>query len=78
MKKLLTTAAILICFIANSQCIKGDCVDGTGKIKYDLRMHEPDENTTGEEEYNTQHDHGTGFRAKFENIASFYDEVDKI
>ena len=28
MKKLLTTAAILICFIANSQCIKGDCDDG--------------------------------------------------
>ena len=37
MKKLLTTATILICFIANSQCIKGDCVDGTGKIKYDLK-----------------------------------------
>ena len=37
MKKLITTATILICFIANSQCIKGDCVDGTGKIKYDLK-----------------------------------------
>jgi len=49
-----------------------------GKIKYDLRMHEPDENTTGEEEYNTQHDHGTGFRAKFENIGSFYDIVNEI
>ncbi|MBT4328235.1 MAG: hypothetical protein HOD60_15225 [Candidatus Nitrosopelagicus sp.] len=49
-----------------------------GKIKYDLRMHEPNDNTTGEEEYNTQHDHGTGFRAKFENISSFYDEVNEI
>ncbi len=37
MKKLITTATILICFIANSQCIKGDCVDGIGKIKYDLK-----------------------------------------
>ena len=36
MKKLLTTAAILICCIANSQCIKGDCDDGIGTKKYDL------------------------------------------
>ena len=36
MKKLLTTATILICFIANSQCIKGDCDDGIGTKKYDL------------------------------------------
>jgi hypothetical protein len=35
MKKLLTTAAILICFIANSQCIKGDCDDGVGKKRYE-------------------------------------------
>lgn len=54
-----------------------DAID-SGKIKYDLRMHEPDENTSGEEEYNTQHDHGTGFRVKFEDIRFFYDEVDEI
>ena len=54
-----------------------DAIDN-GKIKYDLRMHEGDENTTGDEEYDTQHDHGTGFRAKFENIGSFFDEVNEI
>ena len=37
MKKLITTVAILICFIANSQCIKGDCDNGIGTKKYDLR-----------------------------------------
>ena len=35
MKKLITTATILICFIANSQCIKGDCDDGVGKKRYE-------------------------------------------
>jgi len=54
-----------------------DAIDN-GKVKYDLRMHEPDKNTSGNEEYSTQHDHGTGFRAKFEDIGSFYDEVDEI
>ena len=37
MKKLITTAAILICFIANSQCKKGNCDDGVGKMKYKLK-----------------------------------------
>tara|TARA_Y100000590_G_C15691717_1_gene1003656 strand:- start:1403 stop:2227 length:825 start_codon:yes stop_codon:yes gene_type:complete len=54
-----------------------DAID-IGKIKYDLRMHGPNENTSGSEEYDTQHDHGTGFRVKFENISYFYDEVDEI
>jgi hypothetical protein len=54
-----------------------DSIDN-GKIKYDLRMHEPDENTTGDESYDTSHDHGTGFRTKFENISLFYDKVDLI
>ena len=35
MKKLLTTATILICFIANAQCLKGDCDDGKGTFKYE-------------------------------------------
>lgn len=54
-----------------------DAID-KGIVKYDLRMHEPDENTTGEESYNTQHDHGTGFRTKFEKIELLYDEVNII
>ena len=54
-----------------------DAIDN-GEIKYDLRMHEPNENSDGEENYDTQHDHGTGFRAKFENISLFYDEVNEI
>lgn len=37
MKKLITTVAILICFIANSQCIKGGCDNGIGTKKYDLK-----------------------------------------
>ncbi len=36
MKKLLITSTLLICFIANSQCIKGDCDDGIGTKKYNL------------------------------------------
>ena len=36
MKKLITTVAILICFIANSQCIKGDCDNGIGTKKYKI------------------------------------------
>ena len=43
MKKLLTTAAILICFIANSQCIKGDCDDGVGKKRYERPVKGTDE-----------------------------------
>jgi len=49
-----------------------------GKTKYDLRMHEPSDDATGDEGYDTQHDHGTGFRTKFENISCFYDNVKKI
>ena len=69
--------AILIYFQNFNKTKFYDAID-TGKIKYDLRMHEPDENTTGEEEYDTQHDHGTGIRTKFENIQLFYDHVDTI
>ena len=53
-----------------------DAID-SGKIKYDLRMHEP-VNVSGEEEYDIDHDHGTGFRVKFEDIRFFYDEVNAI
>lgn len=49
-----------------------------GKTKYDLRMHEPEGEITGEEDYDTKHDHGTGFRTKFENISEFYDSVKVI
>ena len=37
MKKLITTAAILICFIANSQCKKGDCDNGIGTKQYKIK-----------------------------------------
>ena len=37
MKKTATILTLLICFIANSQCIKGDCDNGIGTKKYDLR-----------------------------------------
>ena len=34
-KKLFTTVIVLFSFIANSQCIKGDCQNGEGTYKYD-------------------------------------------
>ena len=37
MKKLITTVAILICFIANSQCKKGDCDNGIGTKQYKIK-----------------------------------------
>ena len=37
MKKTTTILTLLICFIANSQCIKGDCDNGIGTKEYDLR-----------------------------------------
>jgi hypothetical protein len=49
-----------------------------GKIKYDLRMHEPEGEILGNENYDTKHDHGTGFRAKFENISEFYNKTNDI
>ena len=35
MKNLFTTVIVLFSFIANSQCIKGDCQNGEGTYKYD-------------------------------------------
>ena len=49
-----------------------------GEVKYDLRMHKPMNKLTGNENYDTNHDHGTGFRVKFENISKFYDNVKTI
>ena len=49
-----------------------------GEVKYDLRMHKPMNKLTGNENYDTNHDHGTGFRVKFENISKFYDSVKTI
>lgn len=49
-----------------------------GKTKYDLRMHEPEGKISGNEGYDTKHDHGTGFRTKFENVSEFYDKIDDI
>jgi hypothetical protein len=49
-----------------------------GKIKYDLRMHDVEGEIDGQEGYDTKHDHGTGFRAKFENIAGFYSRSEFI
>lgn len=45
-----------------------------GKIYYDLRMHIPEGELDGNEGYDTKHDHGTGFRIKFENIKGFYNK----
>jgi len=45
-----------------------------GSIYYDLRMHIPEGEITGKENYDIKHDHGTGFRTKFENISKFYDK----
>ncbi len=36
MKKTAAILAVLFCFTANSQCIKGDCDNGIGTRKYDL------------------------------------------
>lgn len=49
-----------------------------GKTKYDLRMHGPDGELDGNENYDTKHDHGTGFRTKFENISEFYTKSEFI
>lgn len=46
----------------------------TGKIYYDLRMHEPTNQTTGEENYDTKHDHGTGFRTSFKHVKELYEK----
>ncbi len=44
-----------------------------GNIFLDLRMHIPTNDTPTEADYDTFHDHGTGFRAKFRTIPQFYD-----
>lgn len=45
-----------------------------GNIFLDLRMHIPTDKTPKEASYDTFHDHGTGFRAKFKTIPQLYDK----
>ena len=44
-----------------------------GKIFLDLRMHIPTDDTPSDANYDTFHDHGTGFRIKFRTITEIYD-----
>ena len=70
MKKLIITAFVLICFVANSQCIKGDCDNGIGTKKYDIK----DTKGTYEGEFKNKYPEGNG-KYIYENFGKNYTPI---